>query len=192
MNERPSPVGADPRIEAALQELEPLLVAAVARVCPRDLGIQPEDVAQETRLRLWRALESERGITDPASYVRRAAASAAIDAVRRLRARREEPLVFRFQADDRSGEIEPAAPVSTSSPEALASHRELAEKVFRVVSGIPQPRRRPVQLYLRGFTSHEIAALLGCTEPKARNLLYRGLRDVAHALRLMGIDYDAA
>ena len=44
-------------------------------------------------------------------------------------------------------------------------------------------RRRAVGLHLRGFTSTEIAQLLGWTEPKARNLTHRGLKD----LRELGV-----
>ncbi|MGH9199086.1 MAG: hypothetical protein ACRD1T_25575, partial [Acidimicrobiia bacterium] len=40
------------------------------------------------------------------------------------------------------------------------------------------------------FTNQEIADLLGWSEPKARNLLYRGLKELRSRLRLLGIEYE--
>src|SRR2546430_13346357 len=51
------------------------------------------DLCQEVRSRIWHALASgERIAGAPASYVYRTAMSAALDMIRRRRARREEPL----------------------------------------------------------------------------------------------------
>src|SRR6185503_14601532 len=81
-----------------------LLRQAIARFRPQRLGVQTDDIEQEARIRLWRALRDERNITDPASYLYRVAATAAIDAVRRVKARREEPL-----PDPADGAMEPAS-----------------------------------------------------------------------------------
>jgi DNA-directed RNA polymerase specialized sigma24 family protein len=40
------------------------------------------------------------------------------------------------------------------------------------------------------MTSEEIGELMGWSEPKARNLAYRGLKDLRHELRAEGIEYD--
>jgi DNA-directed RNA polymerase specialized sigma24 family protein len=55
---------------------------------------------------------------------------------------------------------------------------------------LPDNRRRAVGLHLEGLTSQEIADLLGWSEPKARNLVYRGLKDVREQLQAEGIDYE--
>ena len=47
-----------------------------------------------------------------------------------------------------------------------------------------------VELYLQGMSSHEIADLLDWSEPKARNLIYRGLNDLRKDLRAEGIDLE--
>ena len=124
------PLGAEERLEALLAEFGALLRASVARVCRPGTGVAPEDVEQEARIRLWRALESERDITHPASYVVRVATTAAIDALRRVRARREEPLRTAGTIED-SGEIGPAQALRASgpSPEAAASTGETFRKV---------------------------------------------------------------
>ncbi|MDE2256717.1 MAG: hypothetical protein KGK05_03020, partial [Xanthomonadaceae bacterium] len=55
-------------------------------------GIDPADIEQEVRIRLWRALERDRNAAFHASYVHRTVLSAVIDAVRAANARPAEPL----------------------------------------------------------------------------------------------------
>jgi RNA polymerase sigma-70 factor (ECF subfamily) len=57
---------------------------------PRPLEFS--DIEQEARLRIWRALDSEREIRDPTSYIYRVTATTTIDAICRVEARREEQL----------------------------------------------------------------------------------------------------
>ena len=77
--------GWDDFLETYAEEIR----SAAARACPRDAGVAADELAQEIRLRLWKALPGAKEIEDPASYIRRVAATAAIDAVRRVRARKE-------------------------------------------------------------------------------------------------------
>ena len=42
-----------------------------------------------------------------------------------------------------------------------------------------------------GMTTQEIADILGWSEPKARNLVYRGLGELRKHLRDEGIEYEA-
>ena len=186
---RPDP---EERLNALLAEFGALLRASVARVCRPGSGVLPEEVEQEARIRLWKALEGEREITHPASYVVTIARTAAIDAMRRVRARREEPLRTTGAAED-SGDVG-SGPVLRAwgpSPEDEASGGEVARKVERALSGLAADRSRAVRLHLQGFTSDEIARLLAWTEPRARNLLYRGLRDLRAALAQEGIECEA-
>src|SRR5512144_142634 len=55
-------------------------------------GIDPADVEQEVRIRLWKALERDRSGAFHASYVQRVVASTVIDALRRAEVRAAEPL----------------------------------------------------------------------------------------------------
>jgi RNA polymerase sigma-70 factor (ECF subfamily) len=54
---------------------------------------------------------------------------------------------------------------------------------------LTENRRITVGLYLQGMTTEEIGGLLGWSEAKARNLVYRGLKDLRRELRALGIDY---
>src|SRR5205814_6021176 len=79
----------DAQLQQLLDAYGAFLRAAVRRFCPSSLGIAADEVEQDARVRLWHALKRERNITDLASYLYKVAATAAIDAARRVRARLE-------------------------------------------------------------------------------------------------------
>ena len=156
-------------------------IAARYRLTPPDR----DDLVQEVRVRMWRAIDSERMSTIPTSYLYRTATSAALDLIRRRRTAREEaiddlPNGERTLADD--------AP----NPEQAAQLSDLAVQIERAIEMIPESRRRVVRMYLAGYNSTEIGALMGWSEAKARNLLYRGLADLRERLAAVGIAPGAA
>lgn len=53
-------------------------------------------------------------------------------------------------------------------------------------------RRPAVRMYLAGYPREEIAELMGWTEGKTRNLLYRGLADLRARLTELGIGWQQA
>jgi RNA polymerase sigma-70 factor (ECF subfamily) len=180
----------DARLERLLERYASLLRSLIARHCPRDLGLQIGDIEQDARFRLWRALQREKELSDPASYIHRIAVTATIDAVRRVLARREDQLYTAEGGDEESIETPLLASSPANSPEAVTQRREMMERVGAAVAALPDNRRRAVELHLQGLALGEIAELLGWTEGKARNLVYRGLDDLREALRREGIDYE--
>ena len=68
---------------------------------------------------------------------------------------------------------------------------ELQDQVGRALEQLIPARRSVVKMYLSGYGREEIADLLGWTEPKTRNLLYRGLSDLREKLTAMGIGPEA-
>jgi RNA polymerase sigma-70 factor (ECF subfamily) len=139
---------------------------------------------QEVRVRLWRALEVERIESLPASYLYRTATSAALDLIRRRRTMREDSL------DD----VDPSAPglaATAANPEQRAQLSDLALSIERAIETIPESRRPVVRMYLAGYGSAEIGELMGWTEAKARNLLYRGLADLRQRLEDAGVTPEA-
>ena len=154
-----------------------------------------DELVQDVRIRLWRARaggeaavegggEQIRVVTS--SYVYRTAVSAALDLLRRRRAHHAEPL----EPDDEPGEAsrvsEPVGPA-----EDLAQS-ELAEEIARAVDTIAPARRPVVRMHLAGYPRDEIAAMLGWSEAKTRNLLYRGLADLRERLTARGIGWERA
>ncbi len=183
-------MASDDRAETIVEEYRAFLRDAVARFCPRDMGLQFDDIVQDASVRLLRALRDEREIRDLASYAYRIAATTTIDAIRRARARREEQLRLEGdeEDDDRGPHAIPDAP--ERSPEREAERGELMRKIEAAISRLPENRGRAVRLHLEGMTSMEIASATGWTEPKARNLVYRGLADLREALRADGVEYE--
>jgi RNA polymerase sigma-70 factor (ECF subfamily) len=180
-----SPAELKARYDAIVEEYGKFLRDAIAQACPRDLGLDFDDIEQEARLRLWRAIESEREIRDLSSYVYRIAVTTTIDSLRKASARREEQL----SADDDESPILQVESAD-ASPEQIVVERQVLEKIEQALARLPKNRRRAVALYLEGMTSHEIAEILDWSEPKARNLLYRGLKDLRKQLRAAGIEYE--
>lgn len=146
---------ADERLEQLVDHYAAILRSHLAQQCPRALGVATADVEQDAVIRLMRALRADR-----AADLYRIAVTTAVDAVRRAVARREEKLI-----DGRLGRRENAAPLL----EALAQ--------------LPAHQRRCVALHLQGFDTGDIAALLRCSESKARKLVDRGLDSIHSAMQ---------
>jgi RNA polymerase sigma-70 factor (ECF subfamily) len=174
------------RLERLLERYASFLRGQIAGQCPRDLGIHVDDIEQEARLRLWRALEREKELKDPASYIYRIAVTATIDAVRSVLARREEQL-HEHDDEDTPPLVLVADPIQ--APDAVTERRELMSTIASAIATLGENRRRAVELHLQGLNITEIAELLEWTEPKVRSLVYRGLDDLREALRREGIEY---
>jgi RNA polymerase sigma factor (sigma-70 family) len=146
-----------------------------------------DELVQDVRIRLWRArADGEQIRTVTSSYVYRTAVSAALDLLRRRRAHHAEPL----EPDDEPGEAS-RTPEPVGPAEELAES-ELAEEIARAVDTIAPARRPVVRMHLAGYPREEIAAMLGWTEAKTRNLLYRGLADLRERLSARGIGWQRA
>jgi len=144
-------------------------------------GDEVDEVVQDLRLRIWKSLGTAELIRRAkASYIYRAAISASIDIIRRRRARR---------AESRSLDVD----IAESSPDvrqradgALEEH-ETARAVHRALGLLAESRRAVVRMHLAGYDRDEIAELLGWSEAKTRNLLYRGLNDLRQILESWGM-----
>ena len=143
-------------------------------------GVDPADVEQEVRIRLWHAVERDRSGVFGASYVQRVVASTVIDALRRAQVRATEPLP---DEDDEAVEIGTAS----AGPERSAGDVERMQGLERCMAAIPERRRLPIALHLQGFSLQEIADLAGIDSVEAaRKLVSRGLDELKSRLRELG------
>jgi RNA polymerase sigma-70 factor (ECF subfamily) len=181
-----APDSLSPALERVLEKF----AGVVRRVCAqyRFAGAEVDELIQEVRIRLWHAHGSherpdERLAAIPASYLHRTALSAAVDLLRRRRARRTDRMV---PIDD---DVEGAGEVP--GPDLALAESELAGQIERALQTM-QPSRRPVvRMHLMGHTREEIAKLLGWSEAKTRNLLYRGLADLRERLLAEGVRWTS-
>jgi RNA polymerase sigma-70 factor (ECF subfamily) len=177
------PAAADARFLRLLERYGAFLRRTIVRLCPRTAGLSVDDIEQEARVQLWRALQGEREISYPGSYIYKVAVSATIRAIRRANARCEEPLPdeHEYAATDTAA-LSALHSDPGSSPEAMAERAEQRRTVRAALARLSKNRRLAVGLHLQGMTSIEIADLLGWTEAKARNLVHRGLKDLRRQL----------
>ncbi|HJU73361.1 MAG TPA: sigma-70 family RNA polymerase sigma factor [Gemmatimonadaceae bacterium] len=172
--------------ESLSSALEALIVryAAMLRQVGERHGLTNElvdEVIQEVRISLWRArpAASQLAAIGP-GYVHRAAVSAALTVLRRRRAKRES-------ASALSPEIEQVAADPKTNPQESLEQAELHAQLRAAVAALDLPRQTVVRLHLHGYQRDEIAKLLGWSEAKTRNLLYRGLADLRQILTERGI-----
>ena len=108
--------------------------------------------------------------------------SATIDLLRRRRARGAERTVTLDDVE------EPAS--DASDPARSVEESELAALLAQAIEAITPSRRPVVRMHLAGYSREEVAALMGWSEAKTRNLLYRGLADLRERLAEIGITWQ--
>jgi RNA polymerase sigma factor (sigma-70 family) len=185
--------GMSPRESDLSTALEAVLerYAATVRRLARERGLQEhevDEVFQEVRIRLWKALgEQERIETVKGSYVHRATLSAAMDLIRRRR-ERERPLeTLEAPQGSASGAGHVGVMAAVRGPEAELRRGRIREALTAALEALPERRRVPVLMHLLGYGALEMAEILGWSEPTTRNLLYRGLADLRKELRTRGV-----
>lgn len=178
---------AEGRLNVILSEHGLALRNAIGARCRSNPALNPDELLQDARLRLWNALRRKGDIHSLSSYFNRVAAAVAIDAVRRAKVRREAqfPCAQPAEAEAEAASEQAQLPDLRPSPEAVAGSTELLSLARVAFLQLPCNRRRAVGLYLEGFSSREIAARLGWREAKARNLVYRGLDQLRAACQAL-------
>jgi RNA polymerase sigma-70 factor (ECF subfamily) len=181
-------MGIDPAIRARLHQLLAEYGARVRVLIARhgleQYGVDPADIEQEVRIRLWKALERDRNAAFHASYIQRAVLSAAIDAIRAAQARPVE----RMPEDESAGAE--ALVESAPGPERRARGAQDFSRVAAYMAQLPERRREAVELHMQGFSMREIGTFVGVSEEAARKLLDRGLQTLRE--RLAGQDFGGS
>jgi RNA polymerase sigma factor (sigma-70 family) len=167
-----------PTIEALITRFRAMVRSVGARrgLVQADL----DEVVQDVRIRLWQASTGGKVLEElGSSYLYHVATTAALDLLRRRRAHR---------ADD-TDDISERSDVTTrdASPHDALEGRELADQIDAAIDTLSIDRRVAVRLHLTGYDREDIARMLGWTEARTRNLLYRGLDDLRRRLTDMGI-----
>lgn len=171
-------------VSRALSDLIQRFDAFIRRTASRHglSGSEIDDVVQDLQVRVWKSFGTSELIRRAKpTYMYRAAVSASLDIIRRRRA---------FKA--RATRLDDAHPTflvdekQVSIEDRLAGD-DLARLVRESLAELHESRRAVVRMYLAGYDRFEIAELMGWTEGKTRNLLYRGLDDLRQVLASRGI-----
>lgn len=170
----------NPLLDDECAVLRARLVRAVARVCPSWLAAQAEDIVQAALVRVVEIIQGREGNARPnASYLWKAAYTATVDEIRRHRRRREVPL------DD--GLVEGTVRSREPGPEEAGTGWEIGRELRKCLGRLVEARRLALVLHLQGHTGPEAARLLGWSEKRVENLIYRGLADVRRCLEQKGM-----
>ena len=161
------------------------LVRAVDRVCPRWMADKADDLVQVAMMRVMEIRRKKEGTAElNAFYLRKAAYSAMIDEIRRLRRRQEVSFEGGGDEDD-AVSYDPAAP--DPDPERASAGRQVGRAIRDCLGLMVPPRRHAVTLNLQGHSVPEVGKLMGWTAKKAENLVYRGMADLRDCLGTKGI-----
>ena len=173
----------DAAVSRALRELLERFDAFIRRTASRHglSGHDVDDVVQDLRVRIWKSFGTAELIrrANP-TYMYRVAVSASLDIIRSRRA-----------AKSSAASLDEVHPASLRDERASADSQlaagELSRAVHDALGMLVESRRAVVRMYRSGYDRFEIADLLGWSEGKTRNLLYRGLDDLRQILASRGI-----
>jgi len=171
----------DKELEDLLNRFSNFIKTHIQKYHPQKFGLDPEDIAQDVRIKLWKLINSEKIITNHASYIRKIVNTSVIDQFRRLR--RDEG-IFHNEKVKHISEKEKFY-IEETEPDC-----HLKALVAQAVDSLIESRRQVVKLYLLELSVEEISSYLRWSQDKTRNLLYRGLANLKEKLKEMGFDYE--
>ena len=161
-------------LESLVRRFSKLVRAVAARVGGRRGRQMADDVEQHVFLNIWKQLQREQVIENPASYVYRCAI-------------RETVRLLGSERQDEGGAAEASEEPAERTADPAVS-RERRELLAAAIKSLPIDRRRAVQAYLAGFSVPEMMKMYGWSYERARNLSTRGMAHLRAALRERGID----
>lgn len=159
----------------------PFMSIEVQRFNLPKYGLDPEDILQDVRVRIWQIVQSERRIISLPAYIKKIISSAVIDQLRKRR--RDDNLYCQEQhrcVSEQRNALDWAA----------VRKKAMEETVGRAVDRLISSRRQVVKLYLLNLTIPEISGYLNWSPDKTRNLLYRGLADLKQFLKDMEAEHE--
>lgn len=175
------PIADHERLEQLLREHASRVRFLLLRHRLPQHGIDPDEIEQQVRIRLWKAIQRDRSGAFGASYIQRIVASTVIDALRRAKVRPSEPGSEEDQALEGLYDED-------AQPEHAASDDERLEILARCLDEIPSRRRLPINLHLQGYTFREIGEEIDLSEEASRKLVSRGMQALRQRLRELGVE----
>ncbi len=155
-----------------------LLKKAITKTIHNAFIYDIDDIVQESCTRLLKAIRNNNPINNLESYVYRIGVTTAIDALRKIKSRKETTL------DDvcstLQGQVDYNAP--PSAEDELQTQHSIKQIKSRI-NQLSENRKATVVLHIQGYSIEEIANKLNWTEDTARNLIYRGMSELRSKLK---------
>jgi RNA polymerase sigma factor (sigma-70 family) len=163
---------AEAEFRALIERYAGLMRATLRQIDHKMPEADLQELEQDVRLKLWQSLVAEGNFNKPAAYIRKVIISVSVDAARKRIVRGGNATHIELSeleiADDQAHDL-------------LELRGELHALIVQLSAESPVAAQA-LGLYLQGFTTEEIGTLLGWTEAKARNTVYRYLEDVRSRL----------
>jgi RNA polymerase sigma factor (sigma-70 family) len=140
-------------------------------------AIEPEDIEQEIRIKIWSFLKKGKKFDNLASYIKRVAFSTTIDELRKLKRMKPAAGWEMFNPDSSVLEAR-AGSAETDDPGVICEGRAMRVLMRRAVGELSENRRRVLLLYLEGMSVDEISDRIRWDKTKVRHLLYRGIDEI--------------
>jgi len=137
-------------------------------------GIDPEDIIQEVKIKIWKLINNEKTITNYTSYIRKIVNSSVIDHVRKTK--RDEGIIIIEKKKRISAKLKKYS-------KSLSLKEKYHEVLISSLESLIESRKKVVKLFFLGLSLDEISQLLNWSKDKTRNLLYRGLADLKNKIK---------
>ena len=79
-------------LEEVLDKYAHFILFQIQKFSPQQKGIDPDDIFQDVKIKIWKILNDEKKIENYASYIKKIVDSSVIDQLRRMR--REEHILY--------------------------------------------------------------------------------------------------
>lgn len=168
-------------LQQILERFSSLIRIHIIKFNPQRYGVDPDDIVQEIRIKIWRLLKHEKNIRNYPSYIKKIVNSSVIDFLRKRK--RDDGIIF-TEKQMKVSEGKKDYPATSLFDE------ELRDTLSQAVESLIESRRKVVRLHLLDMTIEEISAIFNWSSNKTRNLLYRGLTDLKRILKDKEIDYE--
>lgn len=163
--------------ERILRDLSALITARVYGNGFNRFGIDPDDVIQEVRLRIWKKFKRERKARVNAFYIIKAIDSVLISQLRKVRTQRR--IIQKTKINIIDG--------ARVNPEDSIKDGPLLDEVRAAVISLDGPKRNVVTLYFLNLTVKEISLCFKWSEAKTWKLLRTALCDLKRRIRNGGV-----
>lgn len=167
--------------EAVINKFSRFVKINIQKFNVQKKGIDPDDISQEVKIKIWKIFENEKKISNFTSYIRKVVDSSVIDKLRKLN---RERIIYIYEKHKWISEQK------SNYLYEISDDYNIKEIISNAMEQLIESRRKAVKLFLLNMTIEEIAVFLKWSKDKTRNLLYRGLSDLKNILKEKGIELE--